>query len=74
MLRASRALTARRTDFAALIAASLTQQQNLKRQAVLSEVVRGRGDGAGADAEPEGPWGARLEWVEGGDAAVQMQT
>ncbi len=55
----------------------MAQQQNAKRQAVLNEVVRSRGGGGDAGAQAgldpataEGPWGARLDWVQDDAAAA----
>jgi len=54
----------RRPDFAAAIAASLTEQQNAKRQAALSEVARGKGGEKPLSEEEQALLGPRLDWVD----------
>ena len=64
----------RRPDFAAAIVASLTEQQNAKRQAALSEAARGKGGDKPVllSEEEQALLGPRLDWVDA-PAADEMQ-
>jgi hypothetical protein len=64
-----------RPEFAAAIAASMAEQQNAKRQAVLGDVVRGRGADKATpvvSAEELASLGPRLDWVDAPADAMEQ--
>ena len=68
----TRVRSARRPDFAAAIVASLTEQQDAKRQAALSEAGKGKGGDKPLSEEDQTLLGPRLEWVDA-PAADEME-